>query len=406
MLRKQLFLTSADTFGVKRQILIGLFFLLISPTVFSQAVGYNKGFFIETADQNFQLKFNGRVQPIFKGEKRTDARGGFNFQLRRAALSFTAVAHQSLTLSATLLHAPNPNYNNAQFASVTAAYQVNPALVITAGMVGLPLDLMTMMSTSNLLFVDPPLTATRTDNAITRLTVTHFSFGIPDGLGINLAGDIGKAHYILGLINGNEDNFSIDETNKKVSFGGNLALDILASAIGTHTDLEYSMTPRLTANLGFNYQGRRLDSNIVNNQETLSGATINRILTGTTGLQFRYKGFALTAEGYAKRTAFANRGNASAAVVPHLTLTDLGYYVTSGYFLVPKKIELAGTWSYIRREGPDNDSYQFGGGLNYYLHGRDLKLNLQYTRSTFYSDIIGPRNRNVNTVILGVNALF
>ena len=264
-----------------------------------------------------------------------------------------------------------------------------------------------MDSSSNWLFIDPPLTATRTDNAIPRLTVTHYSFGSPDGLGVSLSGDVERIHYIFGLVNGNEDNFNVSSNNKKVSVGGNLAVDIFDSAIGTHSDLAYSETPKMTANIGFNYQGKRVDSDKNDaGVEQLSGATINRILTGSAGLQYRFKGFSINAESYARRTAFANRGSASAVVVPNLNLDDLGYYITSGYFIVPKKLESAAGWSYIRRSGPDNDSYELGGSLNYYLRGRNLKLTLQYTRSTFYADIIGSRNKNVNKVMLGVNALF
>lgn len=396
------------------------FFLSLAQPSFAQApadatrehhevnpeAGYKSGFFIQTRDQNFQLKLKGRVQPLFKIEKQTDKKGNLNFQMRRASVSLTALVHKDLTLSTTLLHAPNENYNNAQFAYVTAAYQIAPAFVVTAGMVGLPLDLMSFMSTSDLLFIEPPLTATRTDDAKPRISVTHFSFGAPDGLGVQFSGDSKKIHYLFSLVNGNEDNFNLDETNKRISFGGNMAFDILDSALGTHSDLEYSAQPKLTGNFGFNYQGKRVDTKLKNKVEELSGATINQILTGTSGLQFRHKGFAINAEGYVKKTGLANRGNASIKTVPDLSLTDLGYYVTSGYFLVPKKLELAGTWSYIRREGPDNDSYEIGGAANYYIHGRDLKLTLQYTRSTFYVDIIGDRNSNLNRVIFGLNGLF
>lgn len=370
--------------------------------------GYKGGFFISSPDENFSLKLKGRVQPWFKAEKKTNTPGGFYFQLRRAALITTAVVHKDLTLSATILHAPNPKFNNAQFAYVTAAYTVRPEFVVTAGMVGLPLDMLGMMSSSDLLFVDFPIAVTRSDDAVPRISVTHFAFGSPDGLGINFNGDIAKWHYTFGIVNANEDNYNIDTKNKKVSVGGNVAYDIFESAIGGHSDLSWSEDQKLSTNLGFNYQPGRKDSSLdaATGKETLSGANINKILTGSAGVQYKYRGFAINTEGYLKKSDYADRGSASAKTVPSLMITDLGYYITTGYFLIPKKLEGAGTWSYIRRAGPDNDSYEFGGAMNYYIHGRDMKLTAQYTRSTSYLDIIGDRNSNVNTFIMGLNALF
>lgn len=299
-----------------------------------------------------------------------------------------------------LLHVPNPKFTTARFAGVTAAYELSPAFVVTAGMVGLPLDL------GGLLLIEPPLTATRTDQ-IPLLTPTRFSFGSPDGLGVQFSGDAGRVHYATGIINANEDSYTLDASNRNVSFGGNVSVDILESALGTSSDFEYSTNPKLSANVGFNYQGKRVDS-LKNNEgkETLSGATINRILTATSGLVFRSRGFALTLEGYVKNMKLANRGLAPVVTVPKLTLTDLGYYGTIGYFIIPKKIELAALWAQIRREGPDNDSYQLGGGLNYYIHGSNSKLQVNFTRSTFYQDIIGTRNKNVNNFTVALSSKF
>jgi phosphate-selective porin OprO/OprP len=59
--------------------------------------------------------------------------------------------------------------------------------------------------------------------------------------------------------------------------------------------------------------------------------------------------------------------------------TTDGFYVTGGYFLIPKKLQLAARWEHLNPGQRGNDGIQsFTGGLNYYIHGDDLKLMVNY----------------------------
>jgi phosphate-selective porin OprO/OprP len=59
--------------------------------------------------------------------------------------------------------------------------------------------------------------------------------------------------------------------------------------------------------------------------------------------------------------------------------TTDGFYITSGYFLIPKKLQLAARWEHLNPGQKGNDGISsITGGLNYYIHGDDLKLMVNY----------------------------
>jgi phosphate-selective porin len=59
--------------------------------------------------------------------------------------------------------------------------------------------------------------------------------------------------------------------------------------------------------------------------------------------------------------------------------TTDGFYVTGAYYLIPKKLQAVVQWQYLNPGQKGNDGlYSILGGLNYYIHGDDLKLMVNY----------------------------
>ncbi len=59
--------------------------------------------------------------------------------------------------------------------------------------------------------------------------------------------------------------------------------------------------------------------------------------------------------------------------------TTSGYYITAAYFLIPKKLQAAVRWEDLNPGQKGNDGIRsITGGLNYYIHGDDLKLMVNY----------------------------
>jgi len=74
------------------------------------------------------------------------------------------------------------------------------------------------------------------------------------------------------------------------------------------------------------------------------------------------------------------RPRAPNGVAPEFSkFTTDGFYVTGGYFLIPKKLQFAARWEHLNPGQKGNDGIQsITGGLNYYIHGDDLKLMVNY----------------------------
>ncbi len=59
--------------------------------------------------------------------------------------------------------------------------------------------------------------------------------------------------------------------------------------------------------------------------------------------------------------------------------TTNGYYITAGYFLFPKKLQAVVQWQDLNPGQKGNDGiHSITGGLNYYIHGDDIKLMVDY----------------------------
>jgi phosphate-selective porin OprO/OprP len=59
--------------------------------------------------------------------------------------------------------------------------------------------------------------------------------------------------------------------------------------------------------------------------------------------------------------------------------TTNGYYIQGSYFLIPKKLQAAVRWEDLNPGQKGNDGiHSITGGLNYYIHGDDIKLMVNY----------------------------
>jgi phosphate-selective porin len=62
--------------------------------------------------------------------------------------------------------------------------------------------------------------------------------------------------------------------------------------------------------------------------------------------------------------------------------TTDGFYVTGGYFLIPKKLQAVVRWEDLNPGQKGNDGiHSITGGLNYYIHGDDIKLMANYVHT-------------------------
>jgi len=367
---------------MKKLIITGLLMVLLVPAAAMADVGYDGGFYVQNDEKTFKLKFTGRVQTSFFYEKEKNGPAAtMQFRLRRALLGVGADVHEIVHIGFSIMHTstdlsiPNQQqtFQNVNIAGAMASIKVIPAFVVTAGMVGLPLAMINEMSSAWYLMSEAPIVISRNDT-LSNLTPLRSSFGAPDGIGINFAGSYWKWFYSLSVVNNTETNYSFTDNTKAMSFGFRTGFNIMDPVPGSLTDFECSQTPKLTVSLGSMYQGGRTDN---------SGAVIKYLWTSSLGVGFRWAGFSITTEGFYRRTRITNLGGTVLWARPKLT--DIGYYAAVGYYVIPKKLEIAAQAGQSIRQGPANNSWEFGGGLNYYIFENNLKVQLGYTMSRYFA---------------------
>ena len=124
---------------------------------------------------------------------------------------------------------------------------------------------------------------------------------------------------------------------------------------------------------------------------------------------FKYKGLSLAGEyHYRKRKVLdpLETADLGTAVSAKESLHDQGFFVQGGYFIIPKKLEIAGRYELIDFDNQNPESGTLGlvdnkrfyaAGLNYFLHGRDHKIQINYIHSEeeLSGPFFGDNNENV-----------
>ncbi|MDP2600637.1 MAG: hypothetical protein Q8P84_07915 [Deltaproteobacteria bacterium] len=370
--------------------------------------GWDEGFWVRSADDKFKIKLGAIVQLEEKVEKKSGlqklatgsglnqqftAADSFNdsFLIRRGNLLVSGTVYEKVDFSAVLNTRTGPPGGTQRF-NFFADFTVNilPQFRVVGGVINLPLDFLGEDSSRWFLTIEPPLVATQEDG-LKGFTIARQSFGAPPDLGLKLEADLGKYVTVAaGAANG--PGFQGENTNNELSYGGRVQINAMGDPfLGQETDFGWSEDPRLMFNIG-----TMMEDNDAQD-EFVPSVLLRWAWTSSAGSRFRYRGFQLNAEGYVRYTRGLN--------IPFTQdtsrdgkLRDVGYYINAGYFVIPKKLELALTASQVMREGPDNDANEFGGGINWYIFKNHVKWQLDYTNVLDYDDVEGLNNATYHRI--------
>ena len=183
--------------------------------------------------------------------------------------------------------------------------------------------------------------------------------------------------YYAGIFNGNGRNTTINDNNafmyvgrlelmpfKGKIFGQNSSLKLAADVLNSRDDTGTNISQSLNL--------------LVNADGSLSPFVLSTPAERTAwsvDAWFNLGPFDLIGEYLQERV-----NGLSLNGVPGIPdFTTNGYYITAAYFLIPKKLQLATRWEDLNPGQRGNDGIRsITGGLNYYIHGDDLKLMVNY----------------------------
>jgi len=184
--------------------------------------------------------------------------------------------------------------------------------------------------------------------------------------------------YYAGIFNGNGRNVTVNDNNNFMYVGRLELLPWQGKLLGQNSSLK----------LGADVLNSRDDKGtnisqslnlLVNSDGSLSPFTLpgaDERTAWSVDAWFNLGPFDLIGEYLQEKV----NGRTVNGVAPGFAdFTTNGFYVTAAYFLIPKKLQAAVRWEDLNPGQRGNDGiHSITGGLNYYIHGDDLKLMANY----------------------------
>jgi phosphate-selective porin len=183
--------------------------------------------------------------------------------------------------------------------------------------------------------------------------------------------------YYAGFFNGNNRNININDNNNFM-FVGRLELQPLKDFAGKGSFLKLGgdvLNSRDDAGVNISQSGNLK----VNSDGSLSSFTLPEAAQRTAwsvDAWLEIGPFDLIGE-YLQETVLPR--TVPGATPAFSAFNTDGFYVTGAYYIVPKKLQAVVQWQFLNPGQMGNDGIpSILGGLNYYIHGNDLRLSANY----------------------------
>lgn len=318
------------------------------------SVQWRNGLSIEGED--YRLWLGGWIQPRYEYTREPGDEDKSSFLLRRVRLDFQGFAFdERITFRVMSEFARTANLRDAWI-----NYRFDPALQVRAGQFTVPFQWHRYVSPRRQHFAERG--------------VPSETFGFPTGrdVGAMAHGRLadGKLAYGLGVLDGAGRNVATSNSSGNMA-SARATWAVLGDLPREESDLAFSED--LQWALGGGVQGaRKNEARAWDLGRSATGNDRADWAAGTADTLLRYRGFSLAGDAY-----FRSVDPDDTAVSSY---RGWAYMVSGGYFVVPEKYEVVGRWSQLRLDRGENDTRhdQWGLGANWYIHGHDHKLRLNY----------------------------
>jgi len=342
-------------------------------------LGYKKGFFFRTRDDEFFMRMTGRIQMRYGYEDRDNVhdteeqQDESSFNLRRARLKWDGHAYKHLKYKIELALKSTGTVDGSKAVELIdwlASYNKNPALSVQFGQWKVPWNRQRVISSSNLQLIDR---ATSQDE-----------FTQDRQVGAMLHGKLfnKKFEYYAGMFNGNGRNESSNGNNEmlyiaRVSWN---PFGAFGSGIGEkESDLDWSEKPKAHISAAIAFDGGADETIALKRVGTITAKEVDKTsIVGEYGL--KYRGFSTKAEVYWRKYDGIDTSvldtNKSTKVI------DRGFFVQGGYFVIPDKFEVAGRYSLVDfdNQRTTDATRETTVGLSWFFAGHGNKLQVNWVR--------------------------
>ncbi|HXG18231.1 MAG TPA: porin [Methylomirabilota bacterium] len=320
---------------------------------------YDGGFYVRTEDGSFSLKVNGFAQVRYTFFDPEHGKSNHNFDVALARLAFSGTVFDP-RISYFLQYETSTfgDNNRTNMLDWWMKYSFSPDLAIQAGRFILPYSRQFYTHPGNLLFSD--------------LSSADYAFNLQRAVGAHFGGKFNRLAYDMTVTNSIRalDAGGQQNVGDELAVLGRLEFDVLEPYGYLESSPRLSSTPQMSIGVAAAFNPVDEASGF---QNVLPGdRTTNVTLDGG----FRWNRLTIQAAGYYRHN------NVKAAGRPDND--DFGYYGQIGYYLAPERWELAARVSGVEFDHPNNpvvsgDGREYTVGLNYYLYGHNVKLQMDYS---------------------------
>ena len=386
--------------------------------------GYDNRFFIKTADDQFKLEFDTRLQfryswlmtesddlsregldasdwVLYGGnpaqfEAYDSSAGGFEIERARVYLSGHVLKDVKFKIA---IDGDDDDDVDDRVGNYLYEYEVSysfmPEFGVRVGRFKGPFGKQETTSSARLSLVDRSL--------------ANEVFNIDRVSGIEVFGDIAMGeitpHYAVMIFNGlqNTNDVPLVENDNTPAIAGRLVLPMMGATLkdfANESDLKGHDNPVAQVGMSCAYSNDRNEDHFAggdgDSYEFLGKSAVDcdtdifelggEVTMFSADLAMKYQGLSAIVEGFYQHVdgdsgEVANEsdfGNLVRSGIDGLEVDNMGWYAQAGYFVIPQKFELVGRIGGVHVDS-SNDSYEYAGGCNYYISGQDLKVSLDVT---------------------------
>ena len=324
---------------------------------------YDDGIVFKTADNNYSMKLNSRIQGIFSYENPGGSPNISTYKVRRARI-----------LASGNIYAPWLKYSTQTTleggtAAIRDAYleaSYYKWLTPRLGQYKVPFDREFLDGGFNLQLIERSIASTE--------------FSLQRDIGLQFSGKkvLGSLDYSVGIFNGSGGNQN--NVDNDYMYVGRLVWNIWGSHPYSESAVDNPSDPVFALGIAGAYMPGLEPGERATLAGKLGSTAIvpveSDVIQWTADLAYKYHNFSLMS-GYHYRNIDPKDAT------PFGKQDAWGFYLQSGFFIVPRHFEIAGRYAYIDPDNPEkisnNQETEYTLGLNYYLSGHNVKAGINYS---------------------------
>ncbi|MBI2340949.1 MAG: hypothetical protein HYU99_11395 [Deltaproteobacteria bacterium] len=311
---------------------------------------FGKGLTFESANGDYSLTLSAHIQGRFTYDALEAAADDNTFAIQRGKIRLEGNVFDKTVKYGFQMDLSTRTGGTATLDDYYIDWAPNSYFGLKFGQYKVPFLVQELVADSKLQFVDRALS-------------TGF-FDLRRDIGATIHGDIvkDKVNYAVFVLNG--DGANTFNTNQGIMGGVRLEYAISGAYDRSEPDADNSERPNIGVGAAYVFHDSLNSTSSMSQSATIPVGTKSSLATVDVGV--KYRGFSFRGAGMLTRT---HEG-------AHVTNT--GYNAQAGYFIIPKKFEIAVGHGAVFFDDATPNQYEYVGGLDYFIKGYPLRIHADY----------------------------